>query len=565
VEREIVAAAEDASGPSDNDSPADEVVEPSTSRGFFLRAYNLKSALRNFREKVGLNPSSTVKGEPIISPSIPQDDPERGSNAEGNENNLDADSGLDARRAEDPQAKEPDGENAGSEGTALIEPFTSLSTGDNNIVGVAEYRPTVDASRAGGVEGAGSAGSLPVSENGSAPGGEIEIHADGRIESIGRGLRATRPQIDPPASRLETRTGGEEGGDALESCRAAETGYNLQETSQAPRQHDRSRPRRPRVRWESLDDDLIRGYLLPAKPGEAPPLQLRRTLDQYFYTHLASTSDRDNDQVVYRYTRRNPEPKMFMVDQLWLWILNEGIVFFSEFDKFFALADWILDTVISCCPQRWGLLSGGRSNEADRHDTPHAPGTFTAPPALPRRDYDPFCPRAPGMSTAPPAPRTRDYIVSESAPFRSFSSQPTGHQTKVQSKSRSKSRHKDSGVPDWILGGRSKTKPSRNEKSRKERKFDFIVESRPSSAEEKRRRSAFLQTDPLNVHQSILKYLQGSARPPVTSVYDIATIIADTCVNVFDQYQVPDDYQFFDFFERSIGIVVSYLQKLPTL
>jgi len=59
-------------------------------------------------------------------------------------------------------------------------------------------------------------------------------------------------------------------------------------------------------------------------PGEIPALQPRRTLDQYFYTHLESTSLRDSDQVVYRYTTGTSEAKIFMVDQLWMWILNEG-------------------------------------------------------------------------------------------------------------------------------------------------------------------------------------------------------------------------------------------------
>lgn len=73
-----------------------------------------------------------------------------------------------------------------------------------------------------------------------------------------------------------------------------------------------------------LNENLVKGYLFP-KVGELPFLQPRRTLDQYFYTHLENTSRRDGDQVVYRYTkRRNMSPKMFMVDQLWLWILNEG-------------------------------------------------------------------------------------------------------------------------------------------------------------------------------------------------------------------------------------------------
>jgi hypothetical protein len=75
---------------------------------------------------------------------------------------------------------------------------------------------------------------------------------------------------------------------------------------------------------ENLHEHLIRGYMLPLKTGDIPPFQPRRTLDQYFYTHLENTSRRDKDQVVYRYTERSSAPKIFMVDQLWLWVLANG-------------------------------------------------------------------------------------------------------------------------------------------------------------------------------------------------------------------------------------------------
>ena len=75
---------------------------------------------------------------------------------------------------------------------------------------------------------------------------------------------------------------------------------------------------------------------------EKPPLHPRRTLDQSYYGALKSTMTRDRDQVVYRAT--TPEqhgcldpgtcpqckqdirkvPRLIMVDQLWLWILDES-------------------------------------------------------------------------------------------------------------------------------------------------------------------------------------------------------------------------------------------------
>ena len=68
------------------------------------------------------------------------------------------------------------------------------------------------------------------------------------------------------------------------------------------------------------DDLLIGAYL-----NSPPHLHPRRTLDQYFY-HGIDTAARDQDQVVYRYCkRRGLERKIFMVDQLWMYILGNGI------------------------------------------------------------------------------------------------------------------------------------------------------------------------------------------------------------------------------------------------
>ncbi|KAK4223068.1 magnesium transport protein cora [Podospora fimiseda] len=85
----------------------------------------------------------------------------------------------------------------------------------------------------------------------------------------------------------------------------------------------------------------------------APPMHPRRTLDQAYYGALRSTSSRDRDQVVYRATSAEPHdcigmevcpqcredvrktPRIIMVDQLWLWVLDEN-------------------TVLTSFPRRWG-------------------------------------------------------------------------------------------------------------------------------------------------------------------------------------------------------------------
>jgi hypothetical protein len=82
------------------------------------------------------------------------------------------------------------------------------------------------------------------------------------------------------------------------------------------------------------DDMLIKAYLNVHPKNAHPGLHPRRTLDQFFY-HGIDTSLRDQDQVVYRYCKeRKIELKVFMVDQLWMWILGK-------------------DLIVTSFPQRW--------------------------------------------------------------------------------------------------------------------------------------------------------------------------------------------------------------------
>ncbi|KAI1130000.1 hypothetical protein F5Y10DRAFT_138615 [Nemania abortiva] len=93
------------------------------------------------------------------------------------------------------------------------------------------------------------------------------------------------------------------------------------------------------IRWvlgekQQVDPPTGDSLLIQAYLRSNPPLHVRRTLDQFFY-HGIDTSARDVDQVVYRFCNRyGIEKKVFMVDQLWLWVLGK-------------------DLVITCFPQRW--------------------------------------------------------------------------------------------------------------------------------------------------------------------------------------------------------------------
>jgi hypothetical protein len=81
-----------------------------------------------------------------------------------------------------------------------------------------------------------------------------------------------------------------------------------------------------------LDERLVRHELLSrdikGKAAETS-LHIRRTLDQSYFLNLKDTSQRDRDQVVYRATKwQGNLARVVMVDQLWLWILDERMFLF---------------------------------------------------------------------------------------------------------------------------------------------------------------------------------------------------------------------------------------------
>ena len=90
----------------------------------------------------------------------------------------------------------------------------------------------------------------------------------------------------------------------------------------------------PLRRASTYDEMLLRAHLTSSQVS----LHVRRTLDQFFY-HNIDTQSRDRDQVVYRYQCKSShhgqlDPKIFMVDQLWMWVLGK-------------------DLIVTAFPQRW--------------------------------------------------------------------------------------------------------------------------------------------------------------------------------------------------------------------
>ena len=93
-------------------------------------------------------------------------------------------------------------------------------------------------------------------------------------------------------------------------------------------------PTRKLAKAATFDEMLIRAHL----SASTVSLHVRRTLDQSFY-HNIDTESRDQDQVVYRYQTKGKaldecDPKIVMVDQLWMWILGPNLI-------------------ITAFPQRW--------------------------------------------------------------------------------------------------------------------------------------------------------------------------------------------------------------------
>ncbi|PQE25595.1 ankyrin repeat protein [Rutstroemia sp. NJR-2017a BBW] len=412
------------------------------------------------------------------------------------------------------------------------------------------------------------------------------------------------------------QTGKSIGADETSATRVlaapSETPLSTKEKSE-----DKPKARNPRIPLDKVDEALVNAYLSPYNPGEAP-LQIRRTLDQYFYTHLSNTSQRDSDQVVYRYMRDETsyEPKIFMVDQLWLWVLSDN-------------------TVISCYPQRWDIWGASRSAPRPPGPPPPPPPPGFAPMPSPPPFSPPFRPPPPPgfapmppLSPAPPPPPPRPHfppppppvIVSMpplmtpppvnvtkihyshtqgKQPIRSthsshttpsqvpppppvFDSASTGlnlskgtssHVPKAEppkeinamivSKSHDRGTNRSgnlkrakpsSDVLGWMAG--KKGKLAKSKRSPGVPLVEHFDHGPHSSAAQEKKRLELLRQDPLNVHQKVLKHLQSRMRPPITSIYDVASLVVHSCVNVFDQYQVPDEFQFFDFFERSIGVVI---------
>ena len=98
-----------------------------------------------------------------------------------------------------------------------------------------------------------------------------------------------------------------------------------------------------------------------------------------------------------------------------------------------------------------------------------------------------------------------------------------------------------------IYGGQSSRRKTRNEQQPGRRQvYSLEADAWPEVN----------QDDPLSIPQRVTKDLFRQSRGSIGTVHDLAGLITTCCVDVFDPYQIPDNFLFFDFFERSIGRVV---------
>lgn len=75
-------------------------------------------------------------------------------------------------------------------------------------------------------------------------------------------------------------------------------------------------------------DEIADERLVKENLGSEAPIHIRRTLDQFYHWTMVDTADQDHDQVVCRGTHSSIDiratSQLVMVDQLWMWILDES-------------------------------------------------------------------------------------------------------------------------------------------------------------------------------------------------------------------------------------------------
>lgn len=212
---------------------------------------------------------------------------------------------------------------------------------------------------------------------------------------------------------------------------------------------------------------------------------------------------------------------MFMVDQMWLWIFNGGMQSHhppqSRCEKIerhpTALTNTAnSDTLITCIPDRWNDGSLGFPPDLTAAITEDLlRGPSIERPRSPSVINEPFMTAADGGLNL--FPEMSDYI------------------------------HHDDNIGPINENDTSPEAP-------------ILRISPPTSARRSHGTKPTGAYDPMNIHHRVARHLKETSREPIESIYDLAGLIATCCASAFDENQIPDEMQFFDFFEQSIGSVV---------
>ena len=171
--------------------------------------------------------------------------------------------------------------------------------------------------------------SLPVSRQVSmeVQGSSDTARRKNSLVGLGHFELADEPEMTADAANYEVDEDERSNNSDNEPTRGVDFDQMFQRSQHASAMLRPQRTQRRRILQPSrnLNEHLIRGYYQPGTLSYQP----RRTLDQYGHADIETTSHRDDDQVIYRYTKNDPttEIKIFMVDQLWLWVLGERFVF----------------------------------------------------------------------------------------------------------------------------------------------------------------------------------------------------------------------------------------------
>lgn len=321
-----------------------ETVEKTSStwKNILHRAGNLRSTLHDLKEKVGSKPAplSRTPGVSAVESGVDNGDLEKGTKKKSTllHTWLEENAGKSKSTTIDPTTAEARHEAQVTKKTIEFADEKDIETvregkpaNTNDITSKAEKFPDGKQNTTSGqiipldIEEQVNSSLASASANQSLPGAPENTKPLDRPMAPGISReRQDASQTFPIPSKAATFIGKKELSDIPEGSQPGKEGPGRE--PRLAREELPQRERRVRIASGQLDELLIKAYSLSNTPGQLPPLQLRRTLDQYFYTHLFSTYERDTDQVVFRYTRdsRMMEPKIFMVDQLWLWVLNGG-------------------------------------------------------------------------------------------------------------------------------------------------------------------------------------------------------------------------------------------------